>query len=121
MLIYLGYNKRQMNTIATSKKLFVISDAKRITRRMQSIHVDFRTVVFKENHQEYLVASSKEVLLEAVKSSKDPYNILQVNSRFLDSYCKKNKLGALLITSCYCDLDTRKPIVEYTLIDKDNI
>lgn len=110
-----------MNILSNSNKLFVLSDAKRITRKMKSIHVDFRTVVFKENQKEYLVASSKEVLLEAVKPVKDPYNILSVNAGFIDTYCKTNKLGTLLITSCYCDLETKKPIVEYKLIDKDNL
>lgn len=106
-----------MNMLAHDK-IFILTDARRITPRMNSLHLDIRTVKLHDRPTEYLVASSEEVLLKAVKPQHDPYNIIKVNKVFLEEYCKNQKLGCLLITSCYCDLDTKRPIVKYHLVDK---
>jgi hypothetical protein len=94
--------------------VYVLSDAKRITKDTKYYQVDFRMVHLKND---YVVTSDHPILLTAVSPSNEKYNVTKVSTQFLQTYCKHLNVGRIVLKETYCDVNTRKPIIKYELLE----
>jgi hypothetical protein len=99
-------------------RLFVISDLAKV-KSYSHLNMDMRYVY--HDNKPFIVSSTNEELLKLVKDKNDPYHITELKNYMLVDYCQRLSYDILLITSCYCDMQTKKIVMNWMPINGEHI
>ena len=100
------------------KTLYVICDTPRIYHTSRN-NVHIRTI--NHNNKSMVIASNNAAVMKHVKDTKDDFYITEVTEDLLREYCFDRKIGVLLVSKCFCPLETRKPVCITTELHLDHV
>jgi hypothetical protein len=100
-----------MPIMQLNRKLFVLSDSKRIGRFSNIV-----TVKKTHSHRYFIPVFELKHCLEYVKQiSNHPYHIVKIDINELKKHIPKNT-DVYVICNIYCDTDTKKEVIDYHIL-----